>query len=666
MLVPRSIAYLVVMCVFASTALAQKGNARLSIYDSTRTDYEIDPNGFLLNPRWLGELQSPNIEEWCRFRVNSEELETRTLWMTGPNCLSESERRRVSLNEATHTLGIGFECGTGSVVGKVRGHVNWFPMTAVGTLHWVGYSGGPGEDHDLTFDFWPLGPNALTSGNAHRGGQPAGYHVEFYHAETLLRLPSDRGADPSLWQSLNSAMNKRGNTRDSLAQHLLTGRFAILTGLYGVDAVHNLHAEFHPVFGLSILEGRHQTDSATLVETWSFMVRDRGNEGDCAEGEIPMFTAKNDFTSFGGNADIQSVNPQAGENYQHFVVDQGWLAEASTVSVKLGASWSTHPQLQPSVRVERGQHLYLDFKHPKPTPGRNDFLFLGTITITWKASKAFALGLKSLSMSPSSSASFKMSSIPNITSNIAEMRKTWSYGGRSSGLEKALAPYNRLSEVPRRPLGQIETHWSPAKNPMVYTAPRWIRPDTMETVDCVKGEFRLRSLCRGRWRLVAQTGLTAQAEVSSAVSIFVHAHSWSSDKVPDVPEALLGGFAYRFELRNDFFYRKRPSGKTRLSGGSFRVSPMLGPNALRLSGKTTLAPYTILSPGVVRLKDASYGTMGVGFGLQVMKPTYDWFVEGVRYTAAGFEGQHRFSVGMALPSIKALRSVKRHDFGRSR
>ena len=647
------------MCVLASNALAQKSNARLSLYDSTKTDYELDPNGFLLNPRWLGGLTSPDIEEWCRFRVNSEELETRTLWLTREKCLSESERRRVSLNEAAHTLGVGFECGTGSVVGKVRGHVNWFPMTATGIMRWVGYSGGPGEDHDLTLDFLPLGPNALTSGNAARAGQPAGYHVEFYHAETLLRLPPEKGSEPNLWQSLNSAMNKGKKARDSLAHHLLTGRFAILTGIYGVDAVHNLHAEFHPVFGLSILESSHQPDSATFVQTWSVMVRDRGNEGDCAEGEIPMFTAKNEFTSFGGSSNIQEANREGGDNYQHFVVDQGWLADAATVSAKLGASWSTHPELRPSIRAERGDHLYLDFKHPKPTPGRNDFLFLGTITLTWKAARAFSTGLKSLSVIPSSTAAFKMSSVPKITTNIAEMRKTWAYGGRSSGLEKALAPYNRLLEVPHGPVGQIEKQWTRAKKPMVYTAPRWLRPDTMEIVNCINGEFRLRSLCRGRWRVVAQTGLTAQGEVSSAISLFVHAHSWASDKVPDVPEALLAGFAYRFELRNDFFYRKRATGKTRLSGGSFRISPMLGPNALRLSGKTTLAPYTIVSPGVLRLKDdATYGTMGVGFGVHVIKPTYDWFVEGVRYTAAGFEGQHRFSVGAALPSKKILRAAK--------
>jgi hypothetical protein len=659
MLSHRSIAFLVVMCVSASSGVAQKGNARLSIYDSTKTNYEIDPNGFLLNPRWSDGLQMPDIEEWCRFRVNSEELETRTLWMTRETCLSESERRRVSLNEATHTLGIGFECGTGSVVGKVRGHVNWFPMTAVGILRWVGYSGGPGEDHDLTLDFQPLGPNALTSGNARRGGQPAGYHIEFYHAETLLRLPSEAAADPSLWQSLNAAMNKRKSARNSLAHRLLTGRFAIVTGLYGVDAVHNLHAEFHPVYSLSILESRDQTDSATIVEKWAFMVRDRGNEGDCAEGEIPMFTATNHFTSFGASSNAESGNPQTGGTYQHFVVDQGWLPEAATVSAKLGASWSTNPELQPSIRVERGSHLYVDFKHPRPAPGRNDFLFLGSLTISWKASTAFSAGLKSLGVIPSNPTAFKMSSVPKITTTIEEMRKTWSYGGRSSGLEKALAPYNRLSEVPHAPVGQIEPQWTRAKKPMVYIAPRWLRPDNMEIVNCVDGEFRLRSLCRGRWRVVAQTGLTAQGEVSSAVSLFVHAHSWASEKVPDVPEALLAGFAYRFELRNDFFYRKRSTGKTRLSGGSFRISPMLGPNALRLSGKTTLAPYTILSPGVLRLKDNhTYGTMGIGFGLHVMKPSYDWFIEAVRYTAAGFEGQHRFSVGTALPSTKIVRAIK--------
>src|SRR5258706_11317357 len=94
-----------------TAAAARSQSDTLRIF-SRHDTVPLDPNGFLLNPVWLNRPGAPpDINKVCRFRVQTGELDERTLWTTaskhGP-CLSADERALVTLNEASATLGLGF------------------------------------------------------------------------------------------------------------------------------------------------------------------------------------------------------------------------------------------------------------------------------------------------------------------------------------------------------------------------------------------------------------------------------------------------------------------------------------------------------------------------------------------------------------------------------
>ncbi len=348
--------------VTASVAQAQSDTLRLY---SSRDTVPLDANGFLFNPRWLNAPpKPPNIERLCRFRVISGHLDDRRLVTTGPGrCLSADERRVVTLNETPETLAFGFVCSSNTQTGDVRGHINWFPVTVTGQLHWHDYAGGIGEDYDLTFDLAPPVPNATTSGNSRPkelGHQPS-YHLEMYKRESLDSLPSVADSVPvselSWWHLL-----KRSLRDNKQMQRLVDGRFAIVTGVFGLDGVHAFQAELHPVLAMAVLLSAGRPSGGGRVrEEWAVMVRNRGNEGECAIGRLPL-------------------NP-TGDSLQTFFLDLGVWDGAGTPQVRLGPSWSwgTRP---PRVKRDR-RHLYLAFTQPRAEPAVPPSLFLGTVIVEW-------------------------------------------------------------------------------------------------------------------------------------------------------------------------------------------------------------------------------------------------------------------------------------------
>jgi hypothetical protein len=350
--------------VFERRVSAQSEFDTLRLYSRHDRVTRLDPNGFLFNPAWLNAPpRPPDIEKECRFRVITGNLEERALVTTRGRCLSADERALVTLDEPASVLGLGLVCATSSQIGDVRGHINWFPVTATGQLRWVDFSGGLGEDNDLSFDFSTPEPNAVTSGNPGGvGGRPA-YHIEFYYYETLNRLEDTLVAAHSGRQSWWHELNDSLESVDAM-RRLIDHRLAVVTGLFGLDGVHDFQAELHPVFAMSVLIDTARTATGRLREQWAVMVRNRGNEGDCSIGGLPMVSTN--------------------DSLQSFVVDLRAWPKAGVPRVYLGPSMISDRGHPPRVRAD-SEHLYIGFTYPRPDAGAPDFLFLGTVYVEWSS-----------------------------------------------------------------------------------------------------------------------------------------------------------------------------------------------------------------------------------------------------------------------------------------
>ena len=291
--------------------LAQAGTAKRN--DTLRlgarsSEPSVDANGLLINPRWLGRSDDtvPNIERRCRFRVAVGTLESRALLVTKGPCLSSAERKIVTLNEAPSTLVMGAVCNTNSETGDVRGHVNWYPVTITGQLLWDEFSGGDPADDDVNLNLVAPDTGALTSANPRpRESKDSpvrrrSYHLEFNYSETLGLLKG--------WSRPWAGMENPGGSwwwalRDSLEdkeamKRLVDGRIALVTGVFGLDGVHGFQSEIHPVLAMAVLVDTARTVDGHRREQWAVMVRDRGNEGDCGQGKLPLQLSEDEVQTF--------------------------------------------------------------------------------------------------------------------------------------------------------------------------------------------------------------------------------------------------------------------------------------------------------------------------------------------------------------------------------
>jgi hypothetical protein len=601
----------------------------------------LDPNGFLLNPRWLGGEARPDIQARCRFRIHSEELDRRTLWVTRPGCLGPLERTTVTINEAHGAVGFGFECTSGSLTGKIHGHVNWWPVTLIGQLKWHSFSSDPG-DHDINIDLVQhnllIRPGtALTSGNAADSGGASVYHLEFYRDETTARLPSN---GHSFWHSLDAYT--RGDKSRALADSLVSGRFAIVTGLYGLDAVHTFQAELHPVYAMAVLEDARVDSTGQASESWALMVRDRGTEGDCAVGEIPLFTG-----------------PDTSEN-QHFVFDLGSWPEADSAIVSTQPSWSSQAASKVRARFVPGGHLYVDVMHPRPTTTNERFLFLGSVNILWHGPRVVSypqVRFRSLRINGLSGYRVgKFVDIPRPPPKPVTRAD-------SSRLEWALSWHpvtqgDSLHPLPVGRGGDIEPpEWQPATNVVTYRAQLWTRQEPPVLVDCSRPTFRYERLCLGSLE-VGLSPFWRPQQNFFGVSVLAYLPA-QTVAIPGeggllgVAGAILSGFSYRFEAGYESFRLEQNGSDEAFHGAIFRVSPSFGPSARRMSSSAAVEPYALVSPGFAVLtgqgRTGAYAAFGLGVGFRIIFPVWDVFVEYDHDSLAGFQSQWRLAWGIMTP-----------------
>src|SRR2546425_13223191 len=101
-------------------------------------------------------------------------------------------------------------------------------------------------------------------------------------------LPAGQGARLILLASFAPAEIADPSSITRVVSLLGPGR-AIVTGLFNLDAVHQGHSELHPVYSIAILVAEDTSAARDVIkQRWALMARDRGNEGNCATGVVPL------------------------------------------------------------------------------------------------------------------------------------------------------------------------------------------------------------------------------------------------------------------------------------------------------------------------------------------------------------------------------------------
>lgn len=243
-----------------------------------------DDNGLFLNPSWKMQNQEglqpdepfgvPDPEKLCGgFPIWSRRTQS-----TGhPQCTTNATT--IDKPDFWHKVICNLEPVGGLAkrkfrFGKFHGHINWWPVTYEGVLTWKGRSGRyPFGDEDYNLELDPLlesegDPAKLVR---RRNGLTANrktLHVEF-HGDEVSRPFNDPA-----WTNLDRVFTGPDGPE----------RYAIVSGLFGLDAEHEGYTELHPVYALAIRTAcARQPDSEGVYrDTWMIFIRNWGSEGFCS------------------------------------------------------------------------------------------------------------------------------------------------------------------------------------------------------------------------------------------------------------------------------------------------------------------------------------------------------------------------------------------------
>lgn len=144
-------------------------------------------------------------------------------------------------------------------------HVNWGGVTYAGSLKWSSHS-APGTDDD--YNFW-LFPDE-GAGATVRPGNDGGIQLEFDSDETIDQFHT------SWWNEFHDAVDHD----EAKARQMVDGKYAIASGVMGLDCAHSCGSEVHPVWALAI----HVKDDPS-DDTWAMFARNWGNEGFCGHNQ---------------------------------------------------------------------------------------------------------------------------------------------------------------------------------------------------------------------------------------------------------------------------------------------------------------------------------------------------------------------------------------------
>lgn len=234
---------------------------------------QTDMNGIPFRPKWFWQLSHagvPDPAQKCFYIV---------LASNPISCTTQ----HVGTDDATScTLPFA-----GQKTNGISGHVNWQAATYDGELFWDSKSASyEDDDYNFTLRYFNNDVSGLTPPNLEpSGGGHSG--LEFDSDETVDQWGKDINDRTYFWPRFRAAVD----SSDSLTKSLVDGRYAIVTGLLGLDMSHSGGSELHPVYAMAI-----RIDSGRGFEDWAMFVRDWGDEGWCSSHQWFLNLAGNRYT----------------------------------------------------------------------------------------------------------------------------------------------------------------------------------------------------------------------------------------------------------------------------------------------------------------------------------------------------------------------------------
>ena len=242
----------------------------IAAYNQNTHQWKLDYNLFPLNPNWQYKLvngKAPGTFAQCPLSDNPAD------WKNSKTCTSPS----LHYNDG--------QIGCSEVFSGHGGHMNWFPVTEVGIVNFNDHSSDDDynfylQSPDSSLYLWSDDPDPMNQFLA-------------------LEFDSDEFPDPVdddyniWWNRFHDAVSPPwfGN-QSQTPQEMVQNKLAIVTGMAGIDIGHDnanqATTELHPVFGMFILTGEQTSinpdGSVAMNDTWSFFIRNMGNEGWCGPG----------------------------------------------------------------------------------------------------------------------------------------------------------------------------------------------------------------------------------------------------------------------------------------------------------------------------------------------------------------------------------------------
>ncbi len=230
-----------------------------------------DLNGILKNPLWQYQQGTDPDSAGVYALKDAEQPEFNCFsgnnWFTDPRCTSQAPRCDLPENPFKKLI-----CTLGNT--KFNGHMNWRPATYEGAIFWDQQA----TDGDLDFLFYPPKRAGMTQASCDQRHGAIG--VEFDSREVNDEMRAIK-QESFWWRRFIAAVDQQNEASATAPsegpKNMIEGKFAILTGLLGLDCEHGCTAEIHPVWALAL----HAEDNPNDDE-WAIFARNWGDEGFCS------------------------------------------------------------------------------------------------------------------------------------------------------------------------------------------------------------------------------------------------------------------------------------------------------------------------------------------------------------------------------------------------
>ncbi len=333
----------------------------------------VDAGGVPSNPHWQG-ARGKDVDRTCRFSY--VQMSLNPLLVYRPECDTTgiaTLNQPISSRTAKHG---GHSCRVKDAEPIIRGHVNWIVVNQTGRLRWLGFNSGSLGDHD--FNLLLEAPQLVTRGNVRSNKRHDDLRdhpkrdsliaLEFNGDETARLFSTQHGG--GLWGPLIalprlSAEQPEYDAQDASADRLFRDRFAVVTGLLGLDGVHHFQTELHPVVGLAADVSHALRDGN--AHAWLVLIRNMGNEGECSAGQLPWVAA-------------DSTRPN------EYVLEIPWKAGADSVAVDADSSrfgFVARRMAKLTIGVDRARAVRLVANLPRPTRTDSAGIVYGTLWLRW-------------------------------------------------------------------------------------------------------------------------------------------------------------------------------------------------------------------------------------------------------------------------------------------